>query len=242
MAANSRMIAACAYVENDVGAVLLVRTRDRPDTWEMPGGRVEAGESLLDAVRREVAEESGIAIEPTAFVGLYEHVDLGILVALFRARPLGGRVRPQPGEILEAAYVDVADGALERLVTRPLARLRLADARAPTVSAAILDARTAAGEGRRLAPDTARTPSSPPSAPVPAATDSVGRELRGLQAAVARAVETLARGGDAGPALVDAMAHTARVAGMLGVDLGPAARPAQGGHGSSGTVRGSSQG
>jgi 8-oxo-dGTP pyrophosphatase MutT (NUDIX family) len=36
-----------------------------------PAGHVEAGESLLDAVRREVREETGLAFTPEAIVGLY---------------------------------------------------------------------------------------------------------------------------------------------------------------------------
>ena len=36
-----------------------------------PAGHVESGESLLDAVRREVREETGLAFTPEAIVGLY---------------------------------------------------------------------------------------------------------------------------------------------------------------------------
>ena len=46
------------------GAVLLVR-RGRPpsrDVWAVPGGRVELGESLAEAVEREVREETGVTV------------------------------------------------------------------------------------------------------------------------------------------------------------------------------------
>ncbi len=150
LAGHQRMVATCAYVENAAGEILLVRTMDRPDTWEMPGGRVEAGESLPDAVRREVEEESGIRIEPTGLVGVYENVDLGVLVAVFRARPLDGTVRPQAGEILEAAFV--APDRLETLVTRPQARIRLADARRPDGPTGVHESYVPGGARARLGP------------------------------------------------------------------------------------------
>ncbi|HEX9082550.1 MAG TPA: NUDIX domain-containing protein, partial [Holophagaceae bacterium] len=39
--------------------------------FNQPAGHVEPGESLVDAVRREVKEETGLAFTPTALVGIY---------------------------------------------------------------------------------------------------------------------------------------------------------------------------
>jgi 8-oxo-dGTP diphosphatase len=53
-----------ALVEN--GAVLLVHRsptrRAYPDLWDLPGGHVEAGESELQALAREMREELGVHI------------------------------------------------------------------------------------------------------------------------------------------------------------------------------------
>lgn len=55
-----------ALVEN--GAVLLVHRRPTrqayPDLWDLPGGHVEAGESELQALVREMREELGVHIRP----------------------------------------------------------------------------------------------------------------------------------------------------------------------------------
>lgn len=48
-------------IENNEGKILMVKSPDRG--WEIPGGQVEEGESLTDALKREIKEESGIDIE-----------------------------------------------------------------------------------------------------------------------------------------------------------------------------------
>src|SRR6516162_7126935 len=66
------------------GKVLIVR-RARPRAhglYTLPGGGVEVGENLHEAVAREVREETGLAVEPVALAGYREAI----------ARDQGGRV------------------------------------------------------------------------------------------------------------------------------------------------------
>ena len=53
------------------GRVLVAQRAGGPydGCWEFPGGKVEAGESDLSALVREIDEELGIAIQPQAFLG-----------------------------------------------------------------------------------------------------------------------------------------------------------------------------
>jgi ADP-ribose pyrophosphatase YjhB (NUDIX family) len=52
------------------GRLLLVRRSDS-GAWELPGGRVDIGESALDTAVRETAEESGVSVRITGLVGLF---------------------------------------------------------------------------------------------------------------------------------------------------------------------------
>lgn len=67
---NSIIPAASAIIENDQGEILLHRRRDN-DSWALPGGTMEFGESITGTVKREVKEETGLDIEPVSLVGVY---------------------------------------------------------------------------------------------------------------------------------------------------------------------------
>ncbi len=51
-----------AIIVNDKGQVLLVTSPKWPGLYVIPGGHVELGESMVDAVRREVKEEVGLEV------------------------------------------------------------------------------------------------------------------------------------------------------------------------------------
>ena len=68
-------LAASAAIMRD-GKVLVVRRARKPalNLYTMPGGVVEAGETLFEAVKREVREETALEIEPVALAGHREAV------------------------------------------------------------------------------------------------------------------------------------------------------------------------
>ncbi len=61
-----------ALIERD-GKILLVQENHPPDKgkWNMPAGKLDMGENPLEAVTREVREESGLDFTPTAFLGVH---------------------------------------------------------------------------------------------------------------------------------------------------------------------------
>jgi phosphoglycolate phosphatase len=57
-----------ALILNPDGQMLMIRTFKWNDCWGIPGGKIQAGESSLDALEREVREETGLQLEKTRFV------------------------------------------------------------------------------------------------------------------------------------------------------------------------------
>lgn len=91
-------------VENhhDSHRVLLIRRGTPPllGEWSLPGGVLECGETLREAVVREALEETGLIVETVDMLGVYERVIRdGALVRYhyvlidFLCRPLGGKLK-----------------------------------------------------------------------------------------------------------------------------------------------------
>jgi 8-oxo-dGTP diphosphatase len=118
-------LAVSAAIVRD-GKVLVVR-RARPPAngvYTLPGGVVETGETLTEAVAREVSEETGLAIEPVALAGFREtiardasdRVERHFVILCFAARWRAGEPVLNE-ELSEAHWLDPAD--LASLTTTP---------------------------------------------------------------------------------------------------------------------------
>ena len=70
--ANSIVTAVSAIVPDANGGILLIHRTDN-SYWSIPGGGVEPGESVSQAVTREVKEETGMDCEVTGLVGIYSY-------------------------------------------------------------------------------------------------------------------------------------------------------------------------
>jgi ADP-ribose pyrophosphatase YjhB (NUDIX family) len=66
------IVAVGGLIENDEGKVLMVKSPDRG--WEIPGGQVEKGETLTEALRREIKEETGIDIEVLSLTAVHSNI------------------------------------------------------------------------------------------------------------------------------------------------------------------------
>lgn len=110
---------ATAIVEDDQGRILATLREDF-HSWELPGGYADLGESSTANVVREIEEETGLVVEPTAIVGVYSEpqwfygafpngdVVHGIDVT-FACRVVGGELNPagNDDESSAAAFLPV---------------------------------------------------------------------------------------------------------------------------------------
>ncbi|MBV9019169.1 MAG: NUDIX domain-containing protein [Ktedonobacteraceae bacterium] len=71
------------------GLVLLAHRRDI-DWWNLPGGGMEVGEAVDEALRREVREETGLEVQVEQLVGVYSKPQKQEVVLTFRCRVTGG--------------------------------------------------------------------------------------------------------------------------------------------------------
>jgi len=67
-----------AAIINDEGKVLIAlrgkKAKNERGKWEIPGGAVELGETLSEAIKREVKEEIGVVIEVGELLHLSDHI------------------------------------------------------------------------------------------------------------------------------------------------------------------------
>ena len=85
---------------------ILLTQRDDFETWILPSGGVEDGESIAQAAIRETKEETGIDVELTSLVGIYSRLSnmAPVHVVLFVAKPVGGEIKYQEGETIAVEW------------------------------------------------------------------------------------------------------------------------------------------
>lgn len=72
----THIVSVGGLVENNDGKILMVK--DPVRGWEIPGGQVEVGETITDAFKREVKEETGIDIEVGNLISVSSNIGIGI--------------------------------------------------------------------------------------------------------------------------------------------------------------------
>ncbi len=116
------IVAVAGLVVDDGGRVLMIR--NLRNEWEFPGGQVEEGENLIEALQREVLEETGVKVSVDGLVGVYSNVQSHIVMLDFRCKAVGGELKTS-AESLEVEWVEPGE-ALSR-IKLPVIQDRLKD-------------------------------------------------------------------------------------------------------------------
>lgn len=99
------------------GALLMVQRANDPGAglWSIPGGKVETGEYLIQAVLREVLEETGLTVEVGDLLGIHEVIGAVHYVVLDYTAEITGDPAPRPaGDASDVRWVPLgAIGDLE---------------------------------------------------------------------------------------------------------------------------------
>jgi 8-oxo-dGTP diphosphatase len=116
------------------GRVVLVKRRFEPlaGQWSIPGGAIEAGETLAACVAREMAEETGFVVEVGPVIEVLDRItrdDDGRVLYHFvlidyLCWPIGGELRAgsdvaeavlaEPSELVQYALTEKATSVIER--------------------------------------------------------------------------------------------------------------------------------
>ncbi len=131
-----RLSVSAVVWSGDSPARLLLMQRSDNGHWGIPGGYVEAGESVADAAAREVLEETGVRIRVGRLIGVYSDPARQVIAypdgarvqavnLCFEARAEGQGTPSTPEETLDQGYFD--PGALPEPFV-PIHQIRIRDA------------------------------------------------------------------------------------------------------------------
>lgn len=107
---SEQHLSARALVTNSHGQILLVR---QGDVWITPGGHIRPGETIAEAAKREIREETGLDVEPNEFMFVWEsretstgNVVLSVWVQGTTDANLDPQWKEEYGEVDEAKFFD----------------------------------------------------------------------------------------------------------------------------------------
>jgi ADP-ribose pyrophosphatase YjhB (NUDIX family) len=109
-------IAARGIVEDENGRILLVRRSDNGQ-WVLPAGSIELEESILDCVKREVFEETGLTVHSATPIAIYSEPRFSFVTSygdpyqmfttVFIIDKWSGEIKTQTDETTAASFFDL---------------------------------------------------------------------------------------------------------------------------------------
>lgn len=107
---TEKSIVASVTILNELDEVLLIQ--EWAKGWNFPSGRLEEGESILTAAKREVQEETGMLIDITGTTGVYHFLSDSldpIILFHFTGKCTGGTITLTEPGILETKWISLSE-------------------------------------------------------------------------------------------------------------------------------------
>ncbi len=112
MAVWTPRVTVAAIVNNGDQFLLVKEKSSGRVVYNQPAGHLEDDETLIDAIKREMLEETGTDFTPTALIGIYRWRQAAkqrtYLRFLFTGKISTNRLKPQDNDILEALWLSKA--------------------------------------------------------------------------------------------------------------------------------------
>jgi phosphoglycolate phosphatase-like HAD superfamily hydrolase/ADP-ribose pyrophosphatase YjhB (NUDIX family) len=130
--AHPPIVTVGGLIFNGSEQVLMVRTHKWSNLWGIPGGKIKWGESSVDALRREVKEETALDVDDIRFVLVQDCIhskefyrDAHFVLLNYTCRCVGATEVTLNDEAREYCWVNVAQ-ALDMAINQPTRKLLLA--------------------------------------------------------------------------------------------------------------------
>jgi ADP-ribose pyrophosphatase YjhB (NUDIX family) len=105
---NVQVLVVAGVVLRKDGKYLMIQEK-KPEVyglWNFPMGKVDEGETIEDAAVREAKEESGYDVELVRKIDIYQRVANEATKHVFEAKIVGGELRRDEWEILDAKWFE----------------------------------------------------------------------------------------------------------------------------------------
>jgi 8-oxo-dGTP diphosphatase len=112
MAQNGIVLVVSVSIFKDEEVLMIKENKPSAmNKWNFPSGRIESGEDILYAARREVKEETGFDVELTSTTGVYNFVSSAgnqVILFHFTGEVTGGSLNIEEDEIIDNKWMKVS--------------------------------------------------------------------------------------------------------------------------------------
>lgn len=111
-------VAVGGVIFDDKDRVLLVKRKNPPNQgmWAIPGGKVKFGETLDEAIKRELKEETSLEVKPTKLLAIVEIIKEGFhyVILDYICEVIGGELKPA-SDALDARFLSLEEIKREKV-------------------------------------------------------------------------------------------------------------------------------